>query len=127
MSEEPLLPSEVESRRRFERELDELDGMWSDYASRARRLLDEWEKVKVKLLEKISRVDSLLRSVNEDLEKISVEIMLGLASEEEKREERAKLEDMKSRLESRLRALQEFLDVIESRIAAHSERLGSSP
>ncbi len=127
MSEEPLLPSEVESRRRFERELDELDGMWSDYASRARRLLDEWEKVKVKLLEKISRVDSLLRSVNEDLEKISVEIMLGLASEEEKREERAKLEDMKSRLESRLRALQEFLDAIESRIAAHSERLGSSP
>ena len=127
MSEEPLLPSEVESRRRFERELDELDGMWSDYAARARRLLDEWEKVKVKLLEKISRVDSLLRSVNEDLEKISVEIMLGLASEEEKREERAKLEDMKSRLESRLRALQEFLDAIESRIAAHSERLGSSP
>jgi len=127
MSEEPLLPSEVESKRRFERELDELDGMWSDYASRARRLLDEWEKVKVKLLEKISRVDSLLRSVNEDLEKISVEIMLGLASEEEKREERAKLEDMKSRLESRLRALQEFLDAIESRIAAHSERLGSSP
>jgi len=123
VSEELLLPSEVESRRALERALDELDRAWSEYVSKVRQLVDEWEKVRVKLLEKISRASSLLRSINEDLERLNLEIALGLASEEEKREERERLEAMRAKLEGRLKALQDFLETIEGRVLEHSERL----
>ena len=125
MSEEPLLPSEFESRKILESKLNELDELWSSYVGRVRQVMDEWEKVKVKLLERISKVNSLLKAVNEDLEKINVEIMLGLASEDEKKDEKNKLENMKIKLESRLKALQEFLEAIESRIIVHGERLAT--
>lgn len=126
MSEEPLLPSEYESRKILENELDELDELWSRYVGRVRQVMDEWEKVKVRLLERISKVSSLLKAVNEDLEKINVEIMLGLASEDEKRDEKDKLESMKNKLENRLKALQEFLETVESRIIMHGERLATA-
>ncbi|MEM0023661.1 MAG: hypothetical protein QW407_01640 [Thermofilaceae archaeon] len=126
MSEEALLPSEFEARRELERELDELDNLWSDYSNRVKRVMDGWEKIKVKLLERISKVSSLLRAVNEDLEKIDVEIILGIASEEEKRGEKEKLIEMKNKLENRLKALQMFLEDIESRIVEHSEKIRTS-
>jgi len=120
------LPSEFEARRELERELDELDNLWSDYSNRVKRVMDGWEKIKVKLLERISKVSSLLRAVNEDLEKIDVEIILGIASEEEKRGEKEKLIEMKNKLENRLKALQMFLEDIESRIVEHSEKIRTS-
>lgn len=123
MSEEALLPSELEARRALERELNELDSLWNDYSSKVRRVIDEWERVKVRLLERISKVSSLLRAVNEDLEKMNVEIMLGLTSEEEKRNEKDKLIEMKNKFETRLKALQEFLEDVESRVVEHSEKL----
>ncbi|MEM1690593.1 MAG: hypothetical protein QXG48_05100 [Thermofilaceae archaeon] len=126
MSEEALLPSEFEARRELERELDELDNLWSDYSNRVKRVMDGWEKIKVKLLERISKVSSLLRAVNEDLEKIDVEIILGIASEEERRGEKEKLIEMKNKLENRLKALQMFLEDIESRIVEHSEKIRTS-
>ncbi|MEM1714539.1 MAG: hypothetical protein QXE91_02005 [Thermofilaceae archaeon] len=126
MSEDALLPSELEARRELERELDELDNLWSDYSNRVKRVMEGWEKIKVKLLERISKVSSLLRAVNEDLEKIDVEIMLGIASEEEKKSDKEKLIEIKNKLESRLKALQMFLEDIESRIVEHSERIKTS-
>ncbi|MEM5824972.1 MAG: hypothetical protein QXX58_00890, partial [Thermofilaceae archaeon] len=89
-------------------------------------VMEGWEKIKVKLLERISKVSSLLRAVNEDLEKIDVEIMLGIASEEEKKSDKEKLIEIKNKLESRLKALQMFLEDIESRIVEHGERIRTS-
>ncbi|MEM1567966.1 MAG: hypothetical protein QXI84_05765 [Thermofilaceae archaeon] len=126
MSEDALLSSELEARRELERELDELDNLWSDYSNRVKRVMEGWEKIKVKLLERISKVSSLLRAVNEDLEKIDVEIMLGIASEEEKKSDKEKLIEIKNKLESRLKALQMFLEDIESRIVEHGERIRTS-
>ncbi|MCS7104488.1 MAG: hypothetical protein NZ954_02850 [Thermofilaceae archaeon] len=123
MSLEPLLPSEVENRRAIQTKLDELNVIWRNYVDHARALMDEWEKVKVKLLEKISRTESLLSSVNEELEKLNLEIVLGLANEDEKKDEKSKLEERKSLLEARLKALQEFLESIEGQVLEHGERL----
>lgn len=123
MSEDALLASELEAKTALEKELNELDSLWNTYSSRVKRVMDEWEKVKVKLLERISKVSSLLEAVNEDLEKLNLEIMLGLASEDEKKSEKDKLIEMKNKYENRLKALQEFLDEIESRVLEHSERL----
>lgn len=123
MSEETLLSSEIEIRRALESSLDEVDRLWSSYAEKVRRIMDDWERVKVKLLERISMVNSLLKSVNEDLERLSVEVALGLAEEEDKRGEISKLEAMKMKLENRMKALQDFLEAIEARVLEHGERL----
>lgn len=119
MSEEPLLPSEVETRDNIANELDKLDSTWKDYVERVRALADEWEKIKIKYLEKISKTESLLKAVNMDLEKISIELALGLASESEKQNEKIRLEERKAKLEARLKALQEIVETIEGRLLEH--------
>jgi|GEM_PF-1282662 len=123
MSEEPLLPSEAETRDNLYSELDKLDSAWKDYVERVRALVDEWEKLKIKYLEKISRTESLLRATNTDLEKINIELTLGLASEDEKRDEKSRLEERKAKLEVRLRALQEIVETIEDRLLEHLSRI----
>jgi ABC-type phosphate transport system auxiliary subunit len=123
MSEEPLLPSEAETRDSLSSELDKLDSVWKDYVERVRALADEWEKLKIKYLEKISRTESLLKATNTDLEKINIELTLGLASEDEKRDEKSRLEERKAKLEARLRALQEIVETIEDRLLEHLSRI----
>jgi|YelNatPaOPRAMG01_1025707.scaffolds.fasta_scaffold06185_5 ABC-type phosphate transport system auxiliary subunit len=123
MSEEPLLPSEAETRDSLSSELDRLDSAWKDYVERVRALADEWEKLKIKYLEKISRTESLLKATNADLEKINIELTLGLASEDEKRDEKSRLEERKAKLEARLRALQEIVETIEDRLLEHLSRI----
>jgi len=123
MSEEPLLPSEAETRDNLSSELDKLDSAWKDYVERVRALADEWEKLKIKYLEKISRTESLLKATNTDLEKINIELTLGLASEDEKRDEKSRLEERKAKLEARLRALQEIVETIEDRLLEHLSRI----
>lgn len=123
MSEEPLLPSEVEVRNNLLTKLDALDAAWKEYEGRVRSLLDEWEKVKIRLLEKISKAESLLRAVNTDLEKMNVELALGLLNEDEVRNRKAELESRKSKLEARLKALQEIIEIIESRLSEHLTHL----
>lgn len=123
MSEEPLLPSEAETRDSLSSSLDRLDSAWKDYVERVRALADEWEKLKIKYLEKISRTESLLKATNADLEKINIELTLGLASEDEKRDEKSRLEERKAKLEARLRALQEIVETIEDRLLEHLSRI----
>lgn len=123
MSEEPLLPSEAATRDSLLSELDGLDSAWKEYVERVRSLADRWEKVKIKLLEKISRTESLLKATEADLERISVELELGLAGEEEIRGEKSKLEERKMKLETRLKALQEIVETVESRLLEHLSRV----
>ena len=123
MSEEPLLPSEAATRDSLLSELDGLDSTWKEYVERVRSLADRWEKVKIKLLEKISRTESLLKATEADLERISVELELGLAGEEEIRGEKSKLEERKMKLEARLKALQEIVETVESRLLEHLSRV----
>jgi chromosome segregation ATPase len=123
VSEEPLLPSEAATRDSLLSELDGLDSAWKEYVERVRSLADRWEKVKIKLLEKISRTESLLKATEADLERISVELELGLAGEEEIRGEKSKLEERKMKLETRLKALQEIVETVESRLLEHLSRV----
>lgn len=123
MSEEPLLPSEAATRDSLLSELNGLDGAWREYVERVRALADQWEKVKIKLLEKISRTESLLKATEADLERISVELELGLAGEEERREEKSRLEERRAKLEARLKALQEIVEIVESRLLEHLSRV----
>jgi chromosome segregation ATPase len=123
VSEEPLLPSEAATRDSLLSELDGLDSAWKEYVERVRSLADRWEKVKIKLLEKISRTESLLKATEADLERISVELELGLAGEEEMRGEKSKLEERKMKLEARLKALQEIVETVESRLLEHLSRV----
>ncbi len=123
MSEEPLLPSEAATRDNLLSELDGLDNAWREYVERVRALADQWEMTKLKLLEKISRTEGLLKATEADLERINVELELGLAEEEEKREEKSKLEERKAKLEARLRALQEIVETVESRLLEHLSRV----
>lgn len=120
---EGLLPREAELRKELEGELDEVDRLWRDYARRASSIADRWEGLKIELLEKISKTESLIRSIEEDLERIRVEVLLGLVSEEKRRDEVQRLENEQEKLTVRLKALQEFVELIETRLTTHLNKL----
>lgn len=123
MSREALLPSEARSYEEFAAALDGLDKAWESYARGVREVVEEWEKVKVKLLERISKTEGLIGAIRSEVEELKVEIALGLRSEEESRGELEKLEERMVRLEERLKALRDFLEDVETRIGEHRERV----
>ena len=123
MSREALLPSEARSYEEFAAALDRLDKAWESYVRGVRELMEEWEKVKVKLLERISKTEGLIEAIKNEVEELRVEIALGLRSEEESKEEVERLEERRARLEDRLKALRGFLEDVETRVREHRERV----
>ncbi len=123
MTEEPLLPSERATYEKFMEAITELEEAWKGYVEKVDNLVSEWEKTKVKLLEKISKVEGLLRAVSEELEELKVEAMLGLANEDETKNRLSYLEQRKTRLESRLTSLKNILEDIEVKMAEHNSRV----
>ncbi|MEM1508731.1 MAG: hypothetical protein QXY49_04570 [Thermofilaceae archaeon] len=123
MIEEPLLSSEISTYEKFIAAIEELEGTWKEYVEKVNNLLSEWEKTKVKLLEKISKVEGLLKAVNEELEELKVEAMLGLLNEDETKNRLDYLEQRKTKLESRLKSLKDILEDIEIKMAEHGTRV----
>lgn len=123
MTEEPLLPSERAAYEKFMEAIRELEETWKGYVEKVDNLVGEWEKTKVKLLEKISKVEGLLKAVSEELEELRVEAMLGLVNEDETTNKLSYLEQRKTKLESRLTSLKNMLEDIEVKIAEHSNRV----
>jgi len=120
---EALLPSEVRSYEELVSMLDKLDSEWDSYRKDVLSFMDSWERVKVRLLEKISKTEGLVRAIESELEELKVEVALGLRSEDESRDELEKLMRRREELEDRLGALRSFLEEIETRIRDHRDRV----
>jgi len=119
----PLTTQERRQQEALKSLLDKLDEQWSSYWSNVKSFLSEWEKVRLELLERIAKIEGLLKAINIQLEEIQVKRELGLIDSKASAEQEAELKSRQAEVENRLNALKEFLEDIEARANVHRERV----
>jgi len=119
----PLTTQERRQQEALKSLLDKLDEQWSSYWSNVKSFLSEWEKVRLELLERIAKIEGLLKAINIQLEEMQVKRELGLIDSKASAEQEAELKSRQAEVENRLNALKEFLEDIEARANVHRERV----
>ncbi len=112
------------SRAKLEDLFKEIDELWAQYRSRAKDAIEEWDKSRVELLEKISLYVGFLTSIERELEELTVMVELGLLSKEKVSEKMEYLFRRREELKLKINELKETLEQFEKWALTHRKRIG---
>jgi len=122
-----LEPDEKESYSRFEEEFRELDNLWDTYKNTGMDLISRWDKYRVRVLDKVSKLAGIVSSIQRELNELKVKVELGLLDEEKANRRIERLDEKLKTLESRLISLRNFLETFEKWSLTHRRRIGPLP
>lgn len=122
-----LEPEEEVSFSRFEEYFRNLDDLWEKYREEGARVIGEWDRYRVRLLDKVSKLAGIVSSLEQELEELNVKLELGLNDPERLRARMSLIDEKLSHLNTRLRSLKNFLETFERWSALHRRRMGPLP
>ncbi|RLF04401.1 MAG: hypothetical protein DRJ64_06995 [Thermoprotei archaeon] len=122
-----LEPEEQKFYMKFEEGFRELDDMWEKYRSASVDLICGWDRYRVKLLDKVSKLAGIVSSIQVELNELKVKVELGLLDSEKANRRIEKLGEKLKKLEARLISLRNFLETFEKWSLVHRKRIGPLP
>ncbi len=115
-----------EEKRIFEEyktHLTRLDQLWEEYEKNGLDILHQWERDKVVLMEKISKLSGLIKRLNEEINELKIKVDVGLLSQEEVEPRLEELHSSINEINSKLEALEAAYNELTKRVEMHKKRI----
>ena len=100
-----------------------LDELWEEYERNSFDVLHRWEKDKVILLEKISKLSGLIKRLNEEINELKIKVDVGLISEEEAERSLEELKNAVDEVSAKLEVLERAYNELVKRAEIHKKRV----
>ncbi len=100
-----------------------LDELWEEYEENGLNTLNNWERDKVVLIEKISKLSGLVKRLSEEINELKIKVDVGLLSQEEVEPKLEELRESINEISGKLEALEAAYNELIRRAETHKKRI----
>lgn len=106
----------------FIKKIEKIDEFWQTYRKEVYEMLKEWIKLRIELLNLISKYVGILSRIEEEIIELTIKKEIGIISENEADYKIQELNDIKQKKEEELKKIKDIFEYIDYKASIHNIR-----